>query len=225
MTAREKQTSPLTHILDSKVSGANSNYVYVVHAIKTHGTKFDEAKAHDTVKMIVHPSRFFRASLVGQLDVQEAMRRLGSIGLPIRQTMINGASFGLIVNPARSEDLYVSHHADLGSPHAPSDLGRFAIARRGKTESARKLLTEPMIQNEMIWRGNFQNSINGIFVLRGNTGNEDQSLNLRLNNAVMFKDFLRWKVGREVPIIITEPYLHRPAQTNYPTEIRQILSP
>lgn len=171
------------------------DFVYLVHGLMDWDfSGLTSQEMEDHVSKIRNPNQFYSASMIARLNGESAKRRIGWHDGSISQTSTFGL-VGLILGPADDTIIQIAWNCDIGSPHDPSELGRFVQKHKGKIRYPLTLLTQTKGSpyNELILRGDERTDIKGVFYTPINPKEE--------RNGKILAEIVSEVMQSEVPVI------------------------
>ena len=193
MSIRSIVTDPKDH--------SNDDFVYLVSTFfrrDLSGPTDLEREFTRRIGNILNGEAFYRASLIGHMITPVAARRLQYHG-EIGHTWTIG-DFGLIVKPASDGHICVASRFDIATPWSQAGLSEWVTHHNGRVEPPVMLLTEAVVHNEVVVRGeNDKGQIEGVYLKQSAEGNEKQ-------NVAVLMTLLRSRYGIDVPLVVSPSY-------------------
>ena len=185
-------------LTDPKEHNPN-DFVYLVHGILDYnGNGIAPEDIKYKVKKVRTLGEFYRTSLVGHMDKDSAIKRVGWHGGEL-YSMFTFGDVGLIINPASDDNILVAWYCGIGSLNEPEKLREFVVQHEGKVRSPLCLFTKSLKvdddvrrDNELILEGHPKTEIRGVFY----RDKKDASAKAR-----MVSDIAADMMQKEVPII------------------------
>lgn len=177
-----------------------NNFIYLVHGIMmpyyyTDASQEMRGKMIDTVNRIKDPKQYYRASLIGHLSAEFAKQKIGWYGREVHQLVTFG-NIGLILRPASDGLVEIAWNCDLGSPNDQKELAEFVQKYKERIKNPLILLTQSILHNELILRGDKNTKIVGVFFIDDSKTTEYDDKVLR----ELVKE-IKQKEQTEVPVI------------------------
>ena len=119
-----------------------NNFVYIVHGmISPDGKGLTSMDIEKKIRRFSNPGEFYRASLIGQLDAENAKEKVSWHGGGLSHTEFFGAA-GLIVEPVLDELVCIAWNCYLGSPPEQEELKAYVAMHNRKRRWPSLLLME-----------------------------------------------------------------------------------